>query len=427
MMIRAYKAGFSLVELMVAMGIGLALLAGLVSVFANSSRAHRELQQTAQHLDNGRFAIETVSSDLQQAGFYGQFYDLPEAPAALPDPCEIATAANLYAALPVPAQLYSAPDYSTRAHLSATTCAAYGLKAANLLPGTDVLVIRRADGNFLAATDVPADGEVYIQSTVLAAEIQFGSSLGGSIGTTKKADGTPTELFTRRTGQRRRKSASDRVHIYFIAPCSLPADGGDVCTGAADDSGRPIPTLKRLELTASGGKTTMRIVPLAEGIENLQVEFGIDDTPTTSPALDGQDRRRRGRPLRRRTLALRDAQCDVRHALPDRAQYGAFRGIHRQQVLQPGACRRDCRYQRPVLAATCLTRRYGLPIQALEGRTPDAIPLPAERQRSDRVPGHTAARDDVCTLIEQQRCLQPQDRGQQPGVENAGIRRHGGN
>jgi prepilin-type N-terminal cleavage/methylation domain-containing protein len=94
MMIRAYKAGFSLVELMIAMGLGLALLAGLVSVFANSSRAHRELQQTSQHLDNGRFAIETVSSDLQQAGFYGQFYDLPAAPPALPDPCEIASAAR---------------------------------------------------------------------------------------------------------------------------------------------------------------------------------------------------------------------------------------------------------------------------------------------------------------------------------------------
>ena len=154
---RAYKAGFSLVELMVAMGIGLALLAGLVSVFANSSRAHRELQQASQHLDNGRFAIETVSSDLQQAGFYGQLYDLPATPATLPDPCEIASATNLYAALPIHTQLYSAPDYSTRADLSATSCATYGLTAANLLPGTDVLVIRRADGNLLAPADVPTD------------------------------------------------------------------------------------------------------------------------------------------------------------------------------------------------------------------------------------------------------------------------------
>jgi type IV pilus assembly protein PilW len=286
MMIRAYKAGFSLVELMIAMGLGLALLAGLVSVFANSSRAHRELQQASQHLDNGRFAIETVSSDLQQAGFYGQFYDLPAAPPALPDPCEIASAANLYAALAVPAQLYSAPDYSTRADLSATTCATYGLTASNVLRGTDVLVIRRADGSALAPADVPADQEVYIQSTVLTAQIQFGSS-GGSIGTTKKADGTATELF-KKDGATAAEIRKYRVHIYFIAPCSLPAGGGNVCTGVADDSGRPIPTLKRLELTASGGTTTMRIVPLAEGIENLQVEFGIDDTPATPQPLTGR-------------------------------------------------------------------------------------------------------------------------------------------
>jgi len=282
---RANEAGFSLVELMIAMAIGFLVLAGLVSVFASSSRAHRELQQASQHLDNGRFAIETISNDLQHAGFYGQFYNPPAAPAALPDPCEIASATNLYGALPVAAQLYSAPDYSTRADLSATTCAAYGLTAANLLPGTDVVVIRRADARALAPADIPTQHDVYIQSTILAAEIQFGSA-GSSIGTTKKADGSATALF-QKDGTTAAEIRKYHVHIYFIAPCSLPAGGGTVCTGAADDSGRPIPTLKRLELTASGGNTTMSIVPLAEGIENLQVEFGIDESPATAQPLTG--------------------------------------------------------------------------------------------------------------------------------------------
>ncbi len=285
LMRRARQPGFSLVELLIAMGIGFVLLAGLISVFASSSRAHRELQQASQQMDNGSFALDTISSDLQLAGFYGQFYDLPAAPAALPDPCETANANNLQAALALPAQLYSASDYGTRVDLSATTCAAYGLTVANLLPGTDVLVIRRADARTLAPSDVPIDREVYIQSTIAAAELQFGAS-GTSIGTTRKADGTSTSLF-RKDGTTAAEIRKYHVHIYFIAPCNLPTGGGDVCTGPTDDSGRPVPTLKRLELTASGGVTTMKIVPIAEGIENLQVELGIDNSPATAQPLTG--------------------------------------------------------------------------------------------------------------------------------------------
>src|SRR5678809_1005243 len=63
------------------------------------------------------------------------------------------------------------------------------------------------------------------------------------------------------------------VHIYFVAPCSVPTGGGTVCTGSSDDNGRPIPTLKRIELASNG---TMNVISLVEGIENLQVDYGID-------------------------------------------------------------------------------------------------------------------------------------------------------
>src|SRR5262249_52459649 len=277
--------GFSLVELMIAMTIGLVLLAGLVSAFGNSANAHRELQKFSQQIENGRYALDFISSDLRHAGFYGQFYNLPAIPGALPDACETASAANLYAALSIPVQVYSAPDFLTRADLSGTSCATYGLTSANLLPGTDVLVIRRADTVPLTPASVPVDQEVYVQSNVSAAEIQFGSS-GSSIGTTKKADGTAADLF-KKDGVTAAEIRKYHVHVYFIAPCSLPAGGATACTGPADDSGRPIPTLKRLELTAVGGTVTMNVVPLVEGIQNLQVEFGIDDTPTTTDPLTG--------------------------------------------------------------------------------------------------------------------------------------------
>jgi type IV pilus assembly protein PilW len=70
-----------------------------------------------------------------------------------------------------------------------------------------------------------------------------------------------------------------RTHIYFVAPCSVPNGGGSVCTGASDDQGKPIPTLKRLEMGAAGA---FSIVPLTEGIQALRVEFGVDNSPTTA-------------------------------------------------------------------------------------------------------------------------------------------------
>src|SRR5690242_8298963 len=88
------QTGVSLVELMVALTIGLLLLTGLSLIFVNSSEANRELQKTAQQIENGRYATEIISQDLRLAGFYGHFHELPAAPAGFPDPCEIASLAN---------------------------------------------------------------------------------------------------------------------------------------------------------------------------------------------------------------------------------------------------------------------------------------------------------------------------------------------
>jgi len=62
-----------------------------------------------------------------------------------------------------------------------------------------------------------------------------------------------------------------RTNIYFVAN--------------NDNAGDGIPTLKRLELGLNGN--TFSIVPLVEGIENLQIEYGIDTSvPTTgTPAV----------------------------------------------------------------------------------------------------------------------------------------------
>ncbi len=269
------RLGFTLVELMVSLTIGLLLLAGLVSVFASSSRAHAELKKSSEHAENGRMAIWELSRDVSLAGYYGEFYTLPAPAAVPPDPCVI-TPAALYAALAFPVQGYEAPA------MSPLSCLSNG----DFVAGTDILVVRRADTTALLPTDVPTDNEIYIQTTASAAEIQVGQAVS-AIGTAKKADSTNSVLF-RKDGITAAPIRKFHVHIYFIAPCSVPSNGGDFCTGAGDDGGRPIPTLKRLELASVAGVTTLRAVPLVEGIENLQIDYGIDSSPAIQNAATGQ-------------------------------------------------------------------------------------------------------------------------------------------
>ena len=271
----ARSRGFTLLELMIALTIGVIILGGLLSFFSNSSRAYTELKKTADRTGNGSMAMWGFTQDINHAGYYGEFYTLPAAGAMLPDPC-LVTPAAVYDALAFPLQGYDAPL------LSPLSC----LSDANFVPGTDFLVVRYAEFVTLAPADVPEIGEVYLQATANVAEVQIGAG-STAVGTTRKADGSVAAIFKKDgiTAADIRKLA---VHIYFIAPCSVAADGSDTCTGASDDGGAPIPTLKRLELTAVGGATGWRIAPLVEGIRNLQIDYGIDTSPAAQNLATNQ-------------------------------------------------------------------------------------------------------------------------------------------
>jgi type IV pilus assembly protein PilW len=66
--------------------------------------------------------------------------------------------------------------------------------------------------------------------------------------------------------------------IYFVSPCSLGTGTG----GACQQSDRALPTLKRMDLGPSG----WALVPLVEGIENMQLEYGEDTDATADGSPD---------------------------------------------------------------------------------------------------------------------------------------------
>ena len=292
-----HARGVSLIELMTALTIGLLILAGLTSVFVNSSTANRELKNSSEQIENGRYAIELLAADIRHAGYYGELSTLPVVPASAPDPCAALTAGavsdTVNTALALPVQYVSSGSIPGGCSSLLTT--------ANLQSGSDIVVVRRTDTTRLpvtcTTTATVTASTVYLQTTPNAAEVQVG--VAGTIDTSQNATGVAyTGSMVRRdqsvaagttagtcpaavAGQFPQVAAAIRkyrTHIYFVAPCSVPTGGGSVCTGSTDDQGRPVPTLKRLEMTGNG---TFSIVPIVEGIQQIRLEYGIDTIPTT--------------------------------------------------------------------------------------------------------------------------------------------------
>ena len=63
------QRGFSLIELMIALTIGLALLMVITTVFTSSRQAFRVQEDHARIQESGRFALEIIGRSIKQAGY----------------------------------------------------------------------------------------------------------------------------------------------------------------------------------------------------------------------------------------------------------------------------------------------------------------------------------------------------------------------
>lgn len=246
--------GFTLVELMVAVTISLLLLVGLANLFLSNNQAQAEIEKGNRQVENGRYAMQLLSGDLRNAGFYAEFDPgVLTLPAALPDPCAV-TVAAIKTALPLHVQ---GDDDST-----ALGC------LSDVRDGTDVLVVRHTSTCALgeAGCDPASAGGPFFQASLCNNLDELGS---GNVERYYQVSTDNTALALHRrdctaTAGSGTVAAVRRLqtHIYFIANNNLARDG--------------VPTLKRAEVLSAGASIAVRIVPLAEGIENLQAEYGLD-------------------------------------------------------------------------------------------------------------------------------------------------------
>lgn len=249
----AHPRGFSLIEMMVALTIGLLLLLGLTLYFVGSSRNYSENERVSRQIENGRYAMHVLTEDIRHAGFYGETGSFGAAPAgAPPDPCSTALT-TLVAALPVALQGIDFVPGTSDPSGSVPSC------VPDHVAGTDILVIRRA-----RTTTIPAgsavSGGFYTQTSNCPTEstaFQLATS-GFTLTLADCATAAPLRQF--------------HTFVYYVSPCSRATGSG----GACRDADPRLPTLKRAELGPAG----FTVVPLVEGIENVQYEYGLDTDAT---------------------------------------------------------------------------------------------------------------------------------------------------
>lgn len=292
-------AGFSLVELMISMAIGLVIIGALVALFVSTSRNNREMATANSVIENGRFAIQILESDVVHAGYWSthvpQFDDQTsreaptDFPSVVPDPCRsFATWDDVYveALIGIPVQVYSKDAF-----LDGTTCddlvGVLPVDPDDLQPDSDVLVVRHVDTCVPGAEgceEVP--GLAYFQATLCAVPT-----------CASPPDMQPFVFASLPAAQADRDTLFNLRQRNLVTGAVTPAVKRRYVSSIyyvrrfATAEGDEIRTLVRSEfgLDDSGTLRHLRVEPLIEGVEALRVELGVDGVSQTLATLQISD------------------------------------------------------------------------------------------------------------------------------------------
>jgi len=253
--IHSAQCGFNLIELMVASTIGLLIMTAVLTLFLNVSRSNDEMSKTNILIENGRFAIQLLQSDIAHAGFWDTY--IPD----FDDLTQKTAPADIPAGVPWPCLDYSSWTSSiitnrlgiaVQVHDSAPSgCASV---VTNRKSGTDILVVRHVATCIAGAAGCEAEvtGKLYFQVSRCESDTvsYVLSTTGHNLREIKCIDEAPKRRFI--------------SHVYYIRDYSVTVGDG-------------IPTLVRSELDLESGAVKAKAaVALIDGIEGFRVELGVD-------------------------------------------------------------------------------------------------------------------------------------------------------
>lgn len=239
-MFRNKSSGFTLIELMVAVTLGLLLTSAIASLFISSRQSYDQDEAVTRMQDELRYAMTQIVRDVEMAGYWDEVFD----PGNVSADSGISTFTGCGSSFAVntgfdqPLIIADNQDSVT----STFSCVGSGIQAK-----TDVLAIRRLAGNSVAGSTISTEaadlmaGKIYLESTDAVGVLKIIAA--NAINTTRKyIQYTPS--------------------VYYIR--------------AADTSTKTPTQLCRETLGQSGGNPAMTRQCFASGIENLQVEVGLD-------------------------------------------------------------------------------------------------------------------------------------------------------
>jgi hypothetical protein len=247
---RRRQGGLSLVELMISIVLGLLIVSAVIGVYLESKRNYAAEEEAARMQENGRFALNLLQRELMMAGFFGGTLEAQDVtPVAVTTDC----AATDWALDPrIPLEFVN--NHSGNANpqtSSGTTLTCLG--GDTVEADTDVLTIKRTAGEPSLRRALPApglgtsvDAQWYLRFVNYGDEIAWAKISPAAIAALPSpALGLAYwEAFTR---------------IFYVRAFSEAAGDG-------------IPTLCEWSLI----EDAMESRCLVEGIEDMQVEFGID-------------------------------------------------------------------------------------------------------------------------------------------------------
>jgi len=236
------QQGMTLVELMVSLAIGSFLIIGAVQVYNQSRQAFVVNDAIARVQETAQFALDTIEADLRMASNYGR-----HSRGAAVEGRSVGGVANPNA-LPAPAacgadwalDLIRPVEGDNNAY--GLPCAANG----GARPNSDTVTTRRAT----VAPTAPQNGRLQVQSTRIQGEIFANGAVPAAF---NPATSATHDLL---------------VNTYYVADSSGLIPG--------------VPTLRRKTLVSAGGAPQIVDQEVAPGVENLQMQFGVDiDTDNT--------------------------------------------------------------------------------------------------------------------------------------------------
>jgi type IV pilus assembly protein PilW len=271
------QRGFTLVELMISMVIGLFIVLALLTLLINVNRNNNEMVKTNRVIENGRFALQLLQADVSHAGFWGGFVpafdDLTnqvipgDVPTAVPDPClatglwDTAYKSNI---IGLPVQAWEIPSVVP----SPTVPGGCAAKVALPQPKTDVLVVRHLEtckSGVDSGCAAPTASDLYFQLARCndPSSVNYTTStyILGTV-TLPYPPATPTVATSRFKGNCVNTADLFKYvsNIYYVRNYAVtPGDG--------------VPTLMRSQFTGGSHQTAEAMI---EGVEGFRVEFGLD-------------------------------------------------------------------------------------------------------------------------------------------------------